>query len=40
MDHERRLSMVRNARARVEAYFDIRAVVPKIEAVYRTLIGK
>src|SRR5207249_4160988 len=40
MDNERRISMVRNARARVEAYFDIRAVVPKIEAVYRRLIGK
>ena len=39
-DTERRLAIVRNARARVEADFDIRAVVPKIEDVYQRAIGK
>jgi glycosyltransferase involved in cell wall biosynthesis len=36
-DTERRLTIVRNARARVEANFDIRVVVPRIEQVYERL---
>jgi glycosyltransferase involved in cell wall biosynthesis len=37
-DGERRLSMIRNARARVEASFDIRTVVPRIEDVYKQVL--
>jgi D-inositol-3-phosphate glycosyltransferase len=37
-DTERRLTIVRNARARVEANFDVRIVVPRIEDVYERLI--
>ena len=33
-DDGRRSSMIRNARARVETQFDIRAIVPKIEQLY------
>jgi hypothetical protein len=33
------LSIVDNARARVEANFDMRAVVPKIEDVYQRVLG-
>ncbi len=36
-DDQRRLSIVGNARARVEANFDARAVVPRIEQLYRRL---
>ena len=38
-DDERRLSIIANGRARVEANFDARTVVPRIENVYRRLIG-
>jgi phosphatidylinositol alpha-mannosyltransferase len=36
-DGERMKAIVRNARARVEAHFDIQVVIPKIESVYRSL---
>jgi glycosyltransferase involved in cell wall biosynthesis len=35
---QRREEIVRSARTRVEAEFDIRAVVPRIEAFYRALM--
>jgi glycosyltransferase involved in cell wall biosynthesis len=38
-DDQRRLSIVGNARARVEANFDMRAVVPKIVDVYQRVLG-
>jgi glycosyltransferase involved in cell wall biosynthesis len=39
-DSERRFSMVGHARARVEAHFDIRTVVPRIEEVYKQVMEK
>jgi glycosyltransferase involved in cell wall biosynthesis len=39
-DDARRSSIVRNARARVEAIYDIRIVVPRIEGIYKQLTGK
>jgi glycosyltransferase involved in cell wall biosynthesis len=38
-DDERRTAIIRNARQRVEKHFDIRTIVPRIEDVYRRLIG-
>ena len=37
-DSPRRSTIVQNARQRVEAHFDIRAVVPRIEAQYDRLL--
>ena len=39
-DSERMATIVRSARNRVESNFDVRVVVPKIEEVYRGLLGK
>ena len=39
-DDERRMTIIRNARERVEKHFDIRTVVPKIEELYTELATK
>ena len=39
-DEKRRLTLIRNARQRVETLFDIRAVVPRIEDEYRRILRK
>jgi len=38
-DEERRSTIIRNARERVEKHFDIRIVVPQIEDLYERLKG-
>ncbi len=38
-DEERRSAIIRNARERVEKHFDIRIVVPQIEALYERIRG-
>ncbi len=36
---ERRLAIIRNARQRVERDFDVRTVAPRVENLYRQLVG-
>jgi glycosyltransferase involved in cell wall biosynthesis len=38
-DGDRMKAIARNARARVEAYFDVQRVIPKIESIYQQVIG-